>query len=132
MVAEFGFKSKEVLYEQTKRKSGKTKSNWWSLYDLGMLGITSYSKIVMRTATIAGFIISGFSFLIAMAYIVLKLVFWFSFPMGTAPIIISIFFLGSIQLFFIGLLGEYMLNVNTRVMKRPLVIEEKRLNFSKK
>ena len=129
IVAEFGFKRKDILYEQNKRKKGKTKSNWWSLYDVGMLGITSYSKVVMRFATIFGFIISGMSFLVALLYLILKLVFWFSFPMGTAPIIISIFFLGSVQLFFIGFLGEYILNINTRVMKRPLVVEERRINF---
>lgn len=132
IVAEFGFKRKDVPYEQQKRKTGATKSNWWNLYDVGMLGITSYSKIVMRFATILGFIVSGISFAVAVLYLVLKLLFWFSFPMGTAPIIISIFFLGSIQLFFIGFLGEYILNINTRVMKRPLVVEEKRINFKKR
>lgn len=129
IVAELGFKRKDVIYEQNKRAAGRSKSNWWSLYDLGMLGITSYSKVVMRFATILGFIIAGFSFAVAVFYLIMKLVFWFKFPMGTAPIIISIFFLGSVQLFFIGFLGEYILNINTRVMKHPLVVEEKRINF---
>lgn len=129
IVAEFGFKIKRIDYEQMRRKSGKTKSSLWSLYDVAMLGITSYSKVVMRLATIFGFIVSAMSFCIALLYLVLKLVFWFSFPMGTAPLIISVFFLGAVQLFFIGFLGEYILNINTRVMKRPLVVEEKRINF---
>lgn len=129
IVAELGFERKEIEYEQQKRRFGKTKNNFFTLYDIAMLGITSYSKVVMRLATLAGFAIAGLSFLIALTYLIMKLVFWDRFPMGTAPIIISIFFLGSIQLFFIGFLGEYILNINTRVMKRPLVIEEKRINF---
>lgn len=129
IVAELGFKRKDILYEQNKRKTGKTKSNWWSLYDLAMLGITSYSKIILRLATIIGFIISIFSFILAIIYLILKLLFWFAFPMGIAPIIILVLFFGSIQLFFIGFLGEYILNINTRIIKRPLVIEEKRINF---
>ncbi|HRU38647.1 MAG TPA: glycosyltransferase family 2 protein [Candidatus Goldiibacteriota bacterium] len=129
MVAEFGFKRVDVPYEQQKRKAGRTKSDWWSLYDVAMLGITSYSKMVMRLATILGFVISGVSFMVAVLYLVLKLIFWFKFPIGTAPMIISIFFLGSVQLFFIGFLGEYILNINTRVMKRPLVVEERRINI---
>ncbi|HPN64389.1 MAG TPA: glycosyltransferase family 2 protein [Candidatus Goldiibacteriota bacterium] len=129
IVAELGFERKEIEYEQQKRRFGKTKNNFFSLYDMAMLGITSYTKVVMRLATLAGFAIAGVSFLIALLYLVLKLVFWDRFPMGTAPIIISIFFLGSVQLFFIGFLGEYILNINTRVMKRPLVVEERRINF---
>ncbi|PKL92481.1 MAG: glycosyltransferase [Candidatus Goldiibacteriota bacterium HGW-Goldbacteria-1] len=129
IVAELGFERKEIEYEQQKRRFGKTKNNFFTLYDIAMLGITSYSKVVMRLATLAGFAIAGLSFLIALTYLIMKLVFWDRFPMGTAPIIISIFFLGSVQLFFIGFLGEYILNINTRVMKRPLVVEEKRINF---
>ncbi len=129
IVAELGYARKEIEYTQNKRRSGKTKNNWYTLYDMGMLGITSYSKMVMRTATIMGFFIAGMSFAVAMYYLVMKLVYWQRFPLGTAPVIISIFFLGSVQLFFIGFLGEYILNINTRVMKRPLVVEEKRINF---
>ena len=131
MVAELGFAHAEIEYVQPKRRAGKTSNNWYSLYDMAMLGITSYTKIVMRFATISGFLISGISFLVAMYYLIMKLIFWNKFPLGTAPIIISIFFLGSIQLFFIGFLGEYILNINTRVMKRPLVIEEKRINMTR-
>ncbi|MCX5849550.1 MAG: glycosyltransferase family 2 protein [Deltaproteobacteria bacterium] len=129
IVAELGIARMEIEYVQQKRRFGKTKNNWYTLYDMAMLGITSYSKMVMRLATISGFIIAGMSFAVAMYYLIMKLIFWDKFPFGTAPIIISIFFLGSIQLFFIGFLGEYILNINTRVMKRPLVVEEKRINF---
>ena len=129
IVAELGFERKEIPYKQNKRKSGKTKNNFYSLYDFGMIGITSYSKVVMRLATIFGFFSSGISLLIAIVYLILKLMYWDLFSAGTAPILIGVFFLGSIQLFFIGLLGEYILNINTRVMKRPLVIEEERINF---
>ena len=129
IVAELGFSRMEIEYVQQKRRFGKTKNNWYTLYDMAMLGITSYSKMVMRLATIFGFIVSGMSFAVAMYYLIMKLIYWDKFPFGTAPIIISIFFLGSIQLFFIGFLGEYILNINTRVMKRPLVVEEKRINF---
>jgi glycosyltransferase involved in cell wall biosynthesis len=129
IVAELGFSRMEIEYVQQKRRFGTTKNNWYTLYDMAMLGITSYSKMVMRLATIFGFIISGLSFAVAMYYLIMKLIYWDKFPFGTAPIIISIFFLGSIQLFFIGFLGEYILNINTRVMKRPLVVEEKRINF---
>ncbi len=131
IVAELGFAREEIDYTQQKRRSGKTKNNWYTLYDMGMLGITSYSKVVMRLATIFGFIIAGLSFAVAMYYLVMKLIYWDRFPLGTSPIIISIFFLGSIQLFFIGFLGEYILNMNNRIMKRPLVVEEKRINFDK-
>ena len=129
IVAELGFERKEINYEQLKRRAGKTKNNWYTLYDIGMIGITSYSKIIMRLATIFGFIFSGISMFVALAYLILKLMFWDRFPAGTAPILIGVFLFGSLQLFFIGFLGEYILNINSRVMKRPLVIEEKRINF---
>jgi glycosyltransferase involved in cell wall biosynthesis len=131
IVAELGFERKEVFYQQQKRRAGKTKNNWYTLYDIGMIGITSYSKVVMRLATIMGFLLSGISFLTAVVYTVFKLLYWDRFPAGTAPILIGVFLIGSLQLFFIGFMGEYILNINTRVMKRPLVIEEKRINFEK-
>jgi polyisoprenyl-phosphate glycosyltransferase len=129
IVAELGFERKEIPYEQAKRKSGKTKNNFYSLYDIGMLGITSYSKVLLRIATMLGFVFSTLSLLIAFVYFVLKLILWDKFPLGTAPQLIGTFLIGSIQIFFIGLIGEYVLNINTRVMKRPLVVEEKRINF---
>ncbi len=129
IVAELGFDRKEIEYSQQKRRAGKTSNNFISLYDAAMLSITSYTKVGLRTATLFGFIFSGLSLLVSIAYLVLKLLFWDSFPMGTAPQLIGIFFIGSVQLFFIGLLGEYILSINTRIMKRPLVVEEKRINF---
>lgn len=129
IVAELGFKRKELTYEQQERKSGKSKGSFWNLYDTAMLGITSYTKIFLRFATLFGFICSGLSLIAAIVFLVMKLVFWNSFPMGMAPVLIGVFLIGAIQLFFIGLMGEYILNINVRVMDRPLVIEEDRLNF---
>lgn len=129
IVAELGYKRKEIPYEQQKRRAGKTHNNWYTLYDAAMLSFTSYTKIGMRIATIIGFIISILSVLIALVYLVLKLIYWYNFPMGNAPVLIGVFLLGGIQLFFIGLLGEYIMSINSRVMNRPLVIEETRLNF---
>jgi len=129
VVAELGPERKEVPYEQAKRRAGKTKNNWYSLYDAAMLSFTSYTKIGLRLATIFGFIFSALSLLSAFVYLVLKLMFWDWFPAGMIPVLIGVFVLGSLQLFFIGLVGEYIMNINTRVMKRPLVIEEKRIGF---
>jgi glycosyltransferase involved in cell wall biosynthesis len=129
IVGEYGSKIAMIPFEQPKRRAGKSKSNIYHLYDVAMLGITSYSKSVMRMATILGFFISAFSVLIAIVYLILKLVFWSSFPIGMAPLVIGMFFLGSVQLFFIGILGEYIMAINTKVAKRPLVAEEKRLNL---
>ncbi|MGN1416341.1 MAG: glycosyltransferase family 2 protein [Oscillospiraceae bacterium] len=129
IVAELGFKRTEIPYEQQQRRAGKTKNNWYTLYDAAMLSFTSYTKIGMRIATILGFCIAFLSLLIALVYLVLKLMFWDSFNMGYAPVMIGVFALGGVQLIFIGILGEYILSINTRVMNRPLVIEEQRLNF---
>jgi len=129
IVAELGFGRKDIPYEQEKRRAGKTSNNMYKLYDAAMLSFTSYTKIGLRLATFAGFILSGLSILITLVYFILKIIYWSNFPMGMAPVLIGVFFFGSIQLFFIGLLGEYIMNINTRIMNRPLVIEEKRLNF---
>lgn len=129
IVAELGFERKDIPYEQQKRRAGKTSNNFYRLYDAAMLSFTSYTKIGLRIATMLGFIMSGISILIALIYLVLKLIFWNSFAMGMAPVLIGVFVFGSIQLFFIGLVGEYIMNINTRMMNRPLVIEEKRINF---
>lgn len=129
IVAELGYKRKDIKYEQQRRRSGKTSNNWYTLYDAAMLSVTSYTKIGLRIATIAGFILSGLSVLVAVAYTVLKLCFWDRFPAGTAPILIGVFLFGSVQLFFTGFMGEYIMTINTRLMKRPLVIEEERINF---
>ncbi len=129
IVAEFGYKRKEIEYEQPKRRAGKTHNNWYSLYDAAMLSITSYTKVGLRLATFGGFLGAIISFIIAAIYFVLKLIYWDSMPAGMTPLILGVFGLGSIQLFFIGLLSEYVMNINTRIMNRPLVIEEERINF---
>ncbi|MCR1839488.1 glycosyltransferase family 2 protein [Murimonas intestini] len=129
IVAEYGFKRKDIYYEQPKRRAGKTKNNFYTLYDAAMLSITSYTKVGLRMATFLGFISSIICFIIAIVYLVLKLVRWNDMVMGMAPIAIGVFLIGSIQLFFIGLLGEYILNINKRIMNRPLVVEEERINF---
>jgi glycosyltransferase involved in cell wall biosynthesis len=129
IVAELGYKHKKIYYEQAKRLKGKSKFNFLRLYDFAMLGITSYSKIPMRMATIIGFLFSVIFFCVAIFSFVQKLLFWDKYPLGFATIITSVFLIGSLQLFFIGLLGEYILNINTRIIKRPLVIESERINF---
>ncbi len=129
LVAELGYKRKFIEYEQPLRRSGKTHNNFYTLYDVAMLSITSYTKIGLRLAVFAGVISGFFSMLIGVIYLILKLMYWNRFPAGTAPMLIGMMFLGAIQLFFIGLIGEYIMSINTRVMKRPLVIEEQRINF---
>ena len=131
IVAELGFKRKEIPYEQQKRAAGKTHNNWATLYDAAMLSFTSYTKIGLRIATIIGFGLSAISLVVALIYLILKLVFWDRFVAGTIPILLAVCILGSVQIFFIGLLGEYVLSINKRIMKRPLVIEEESLNFEK-
>lgn len=129
IVAEYGFKRKDLEYEQAKRRAGKTKNNFYTLYDAAMLSITSYTKVGLRLATILGFISSGIGLLIALVYLVYKLTNWNAFQVGYAPVVLGVYVIGSLQLFFIGLLGEYILNINTRVIHRPLVVEERRINF---
>lgn len=129
IVAELGFKRKEIVYEQPKRRAGITSNNLYRLYDAAMLSITSYTKLGLRLATLIGAMSGGFSFFVAIIYLILKLLYWDRFPAGMAPILIGMLFLGSIQIFFIGMIGEYILTINQRVMKRPLVVEEERINF---
>ena len=129
VVAELGYKRIDIPYEQQKRAAGRTHNNWATLYDAAMLSFTSYTKIGLRIATIIGFGLSAVSLLVALIYLVLKLIFWDRFVAGMIPILLAVCILGSVQLFFIGLLGEYVLSMNKRIMKRPLVIEEERLNF---
>ena len=129
IVAELGFRRKEIPYEQPLRRAGKTSNNFYRLYDAAMLSITSYTKAGLRLATIFGSICSAVSMIVAIVYLVLKLVYWDRFAAGMAPLLIGMCFLGSIQIFFIGLVGEYILTINARVMKRPLVVEEERINF---
>ena len=130
IVAELGYRRKEIPYEQPRRRAGKTHNNFYRLYDAAMLSVTSYTKAGLRLATIFGSICAVVSMLIAMVYLVMKLIWWDRFPAGMAPMLIGMLFLGSVQLFFIGFLGEYIMRINQGVMKRPLVIEEERINFN--
>lgn len=132
IVAEFGYRRKDIPYEQAKRKNGKSHFNWYRLYDAAMLSFTSYTKGGMRVAIFAGAILAFISIIIAVVYLVMKLMYWDSFSVGTAPILLAVLIFGSVQLLFIGLLGEYTMSINTRVMNRPLVIEEARINFEEK
>lgn len=129
IVAELGPQRKEIPYEQQKRRAGKTKNNWYSLYDAAMLSFTSYTKIGLRIATFLGFICAGLSFLAALVYLVLKLIYWDRFAAGMIPMLLGSMFLGSLQLFFIGFVGEYIMSINTRMIHRPLVVEDERINF---
>lgn len=130
IVAELGPERKEIEYTQPQRRAGKTHNNWYSLYDAAMLSFTSYTKVGLRLATFIGFISAGISFLIGLIYLIAKICFWNSFTMGYAPMMIAIFFMGGIQLGFLGFMGEYIMAMNTRIMNRPLVVEEERLNFN--
>lgn len=129
IVAELGYKRKEIPYEQPQRRAGKTSNNFMRLYDAAMLSITSYTKIGLRLCTFFGMLIAGCSAFVGLVYLIMKLFMWNSFFAGMAPVLIGMFFLGSIQLFFLGFIGEYILSINQRVMNRPLVIEEERINF---
>lgn len=129
IVAEFSMNPYIIQYEQSESNRGRSGSNFFKNYDLAMLGITSYTKTLMRMATFVGGILGIFSLLFAIFIFINKLLNWNEYPVGTASIIIGIFFIGAVQLFFIGILGEYILSINTRVLKRPLVVVEKKLNF---
>ncbi len=129
MIAEIGLPHVEVTYEQQRRKHGKSKNNFYTLYDLAMLGITKLSKVPLRLVTFSGFAGSLLSLLIGVTYFAYKLLFWQRFTVGIAPIAIGMFFFGSLQLLFMGVIGEYIGNIHTQVHKRPLVVERERLNF---
>ena len=131
IVAEYGagFNMVEIEYEQEKRRAGKTHNNFYSLYDAAMLSFTSYTKVGLRLATFLGFACSAISIVVALVYTVMKIINWDNFSAGTAPLTIGVFIIGGIQLFLKGLIGEYILNINTRVIHRPIVVEEKRINF---
>lgn len=129
IVAELGPERKEIEYEQPQRRAGKTHNNFFSLYDAAMLSFTSYTKTGLRLATYLGFLVSLASILIGIIYLVLKLLRWNEFSAGSAPATIGQFFMGGMQLAFLGFLGEYVMAINARTMKRPLVVEEERLNF---
>ena len=129
MIAEIGLPHKKILYDQPTRKFGITKNNWYTLYDIGMLGIISHSKVPLRLATFAGFGGAAIAFFVALVYLVLKLVFWSTFSIGLAPMLIGVFFVASLQLVFLGVMGEYVGAIYTQVQKRPYIVELERLNF---
>ena len=129
LICELGFERAEIEYAQPARHRGVTKNSLYALYDTAMLGFTSHSKVPLRIAAITGFLLSIMSLLIALGYLIVKLAFWDTFQLGLAPLLIGIYFFGAIQLFFIGMLGEYIGSINTQVHKRPLVVEKERLNF---
>ena len=129
IVGELGFKKTEIEYTQAQRRAGKTHNNFFTLYDAAMLSFTSYTKMGLRLATFLGVICGGISIVVALVYLILKLIYWNRFTAGMVPLILLVSFLGSLQLFFIGLMGEYIISINQRVMNRPLVIEEERINF---
>jgi glycosyltransferase involved in cell wall biosynthesis len=129
LLCEIGFPIATVPFKQPRRQRGVTKNNFYTLYDIGMLGITNHSKVPLRLMAMSGFFLSFLSLLVAFMFFVAKLMFWDSFQLGTAPILIGIFFFGAIQAFFIGVLGEYIGSIHTQVRKMPLVVELERVNF---
>jgi glycosyltransferase involved in cell wall biosynthesis len=129
LICDIGFDRAEIKYIQPSRKRGFTKNNLYTLYDIAMLGITNHSKVPLRLATMLGFGLAVVSLLIALGYFIYKLIFWKSFNLGTAPLVIGLFFFSSVQLFFLGILGEYIGSIYTQVLKRPLVVEKERINF---
>jgi len=129
MIAEIGLPVAKVYYNQKRRERGITKNNFYTLYDFAMLGITNLSKVPLRLVIFAGFVSGLFSFLLGMFYLIYKLIFWRSFSVGVAPVVLGLFFLGSIQLIALGIIGEYVGSIHTLVLKRPLVTEKERINF---
>lgn len=129
LVCDIGFEIIKIPYIQPQRFRGITKNNFYTLYDIAMLGITNHSKVPLRLATMVGFVASLLSLTVALIYFVYKLLFWDSFTLGSAPLIIGVFLFSAVQLMFIGIIGEYVGSIHTQVLKRPLVIEKERINF---
>jgi polyisoprenyl-phosphate glycosyltransferase len=129
LVAELGFQTYEIPYDQPKRKKGRTSNNFYTLYDTAMLGFVNHSKVPLRLASFIGFGVAMISLLVAAGYLVYKLIFWDRFVVGTAPLVIGLFFFASIQLFFIGIIGEYIGAIYTQVKDHPIVVEKERINF---
>ena len=130
MVAELGWKRVDIPYTQESRRHGTSKNNFFTLYDAAMLSITSYTKSGLRVAGIVGFCLSIASLVVALVYLIAKLIWWDSFPAGSAPTLLATLVFGSVTIFLVGLLGEYVMSINTRLMNRPLVIEEERIGFT--
>jgi glycosyltransferase involved in cell wall biosynthesis len=129
LLAEIGYPIARVAYFQPLRKHGKTSNNFYTLFDMAMLGLTTHSKVPLRLATFGGFLLSAASLALAVAYLVAKLAFWDRFPIGVAPVLIGLFLTFSVQLFFMGLMGEYIGAVHTQTLRRPMVVEKERINF---
>lgn len=129
LICEVGFEKACIEYVQPARKRGITKNNFFTLYDIAMLGITSHSKLPLRLATMFGFLTAILSLIAALVYLIIKIIYWDSMPLGQAPLLIGFFFFSSIQLIFIGIIGEYIGNIHTHIMNRPLVVEKERINF---
>jgi glycosyltransferase involved in cell wall biosynthesis len=131
LICEIGFEKAIIEYHQPSRKRGITKNNFYTLFDLAMLGITTHSKVPVRLASMMGFGTAIVSMFVALGYFVYKLLFWKSFQLGLAPLVIGLFFFSAVQLISIGIIGEYIGNIYTQVLRRPLVIEKERVNFEK-
>jgi polyisoprenyl-phosphate glycosyltransferase len=129
LIADIGFPIARIEFIQPRRKRGISKNNFYTLYDMAMLGLTGYTKVPLRLATLLGFLSAGLSIMIGLVYLVYKLIDWQNFSLGLAPVVIGLFFLGSIQLIFLGIVGEYIGAIYTQVMHHPLVIEKERINF---
>lgn len=129
LICELGYPVKTLHFIQPRREKGITKNNLYTLFDIAMLGIVSHSKIPIRIASFSGILIGITSILTAILFLILKLIFWDSIPLGFAPVVIALFFLFGIQLFFIGILGEYIASIHVYVQKRPIVVEKERINF---
>lgn len=130
VIADLGFPYASIPFEQPRRVRGITKNNFYTLYDMAMLGVTSYSKMPLRLATMGGFALAGLCLLAAIGYGMAKLLYWNSFSLGIAPLIIAFFFFSSVQLLFIGILGEYIASIHTQVKQHPHVVESERINFT--
>lgn len=130
LICEIGFPIATIPFRQPRRKRGVTKNNFYTLYDIAMLGITNHSKVPLRLMAMGGFLLSMVSLMIAFCYLIAKIIFWDHFELGSAPILIGIFFFGAVQTFFIGILGEYVSSIHTQVRGMPLVVEEERINFN--
>ncbi len=129
LICELGYEVKEIPFIQQRRLGGITKNNFYTLFDIAMLGVVSHSKVPIRIASFAGIILGLLSVIVAFIFLILKLVFWSSFPIGSAPIVIGLFFLFGVQLLFIGILGEYIASIHGYVQNRPIVVEKERINF---
>lgn len=131
LICELGYPIKTIAFVQPRRLGGITKNNFYTLFDIAMLGMVSHSKVPIRIAALTGFLLGAISIFVAFYFLVMKLIFWDAFPLGSAPAIIGLFFLFGVLLFFIGVLGEYIGSIHTYIQNRPIVVEKERINFSK-